>query len=250
MKRDMEVARAEQAAAAAAGLWQLRDLVAGEELKLAVGPHKAKDDEETMFPSQYGSRRRNGARRARRSISFWMLDPVDSDLFIDEVLAAMPAGASRIGLDIGGGTGTFTARMAERGGVTVATTSMDFDAPFDSFIASRGLVPMHVSVARRLPFFDGTLDVVHSMHVLSNWIPDAALELALFDVYRVLRPGGVFWLDHFFCLGTHLDDTYVPMFDRIGFKKLRWNAGRKLDRGIDMDEWYVSALLEKPRRRS
>jgi hypothetical protein len=86
------------------------------------------------------------------------------------------------------------------------------------------------------------------MHVLSSWIPDAMLESALFDVFRVLRPGGVFWLDHFFCLGTQLDATYLPMFDRIGFKKLRWNAGRKLDRGIHMDEWYISALLQKPRR--
>ncbi|AQK78288.1 S-adenosyl-L-methionine-dependent methyltransferase superfamily protein [Zea mays] len=169
------------------------------------------------------------------------------DYTIDGVLGSLPSGSVRIGLDIGGGSGTFAARMRERG-VTVVTTSMNFDGPFNSFIASRGLVPMHLSVASRLPFFDGTLDVVHSMHVLSSWIPDAMLESALFDVFRVLRPGGVFWLDHFFCLGTQLDATYLPMFDRIGFKKLRWNAGRKLDRGIHMDEWYISALLQKPRR--
>ncbi|XP_039817313.1 probable methyltransferase At1g29790 [Panicum virgatum] len=145
------------------------------------------------------------------------------DYTIDGVLAAVPRGTVRIGLDIGGGSGTFAARMRERG-VTVVTTTMNFDGPFNSFVASRGLVPMHVSVAARLPFFDGTLDLVHSMHVLSSWIPDAVLELALFDVYRVLRPGGVFWLDHFFCLGAQLDATYLPMFERIGFEKLRWNA--------------------------
>ncbi|EHA8589337.1 putative methyltransferase PMT21 [Cocos nucifera] len=72
------------------------------------------------------------------------------------------------------------------------------------------------------------------------------LEFALYDIYRVLRPGGLFWLDHFFCIGKQLNTTYVPTFDRIGFKRLRWNAGRKLDRGIEMDEWYLSALLEKP----
>ncbi|KAJ1266930.1 hypothetical protein BS78_07G017600 [Paspalum vaginatum] len=167
---------------------------------------------------------------------------------IDGVLGDVPpSGSVRIGLDIGGGSGTFAARMRERG-VTVVTTTMNFDGPFNSFVASRGLVPMHLSVAARLPFFDGTLDLVHSMHVLSSWIPDAMLEFALFDIYRVLRPGGVFWLDHFFCLGSQLNATYLPMFDRIGFKKLRWNAGRKLDRGIHMDEWYISALLQKPRR--
>nr|CAB3481902.1 unnamed protein product [Digitaria exilis] len=169
------------------------------------------------------------------------------DYTIDGVLAMLPRGTVRVGLDIGGGSGTFAARMRERG-VTVVTTTMNFDGPFNSFVASRGLVPLHLSVASRLPFFDGTLDVVHSMHVLSSWIPDVMLEFALFDVYRVLRPGGVFWLDHFFCLGTQMDATYLPMFERIGFEKLRWNAGRKLDRGIEMDEWYISALLQKPRR--
>ncbi|CAO2186679.1 unnamed protein product [Urochloa humidicola] len=169
------------------------------------------------------------------------------DYTIDGVLSLMPKGTVRIGVDIGGGSGTFAARMKERG-VTVVTTSMNFDGPFCSFVSSRGLVAMHVSVAERLPFPDGTMDIVHSMHVLSSWIPDVALEMALFDVFRVLRPGGVFWLDHFFCLGSQMEVTYVPMFERIGFEKVRWNAGRKLDRGVEMDEWYISALLRKPRR--
>ncbi|KAK1300724.1 hypothetical protein QJS10_CPB13g01042 [Acorus calamus] len=181
-----------------------------------------------------------GRERAR-----WTFDSGGLDYGIDGVLRTRPEGTVRIGLDLGGGTGTFAARMRERN-VTVVTSTMNFDGPFNSFIASRGLVPMHVSIAQRLPFFEGTLDIVHSMHVLSNWIPDTVLEFALFDIYRVLRPGGLFWLDHFFCLGDQLNATYVPMFDRIGFNKLRWNAGRKLDRGIEKNEWYISALLEKP----
>ncbi|KAG6491630.1 probable methyltransferase At1g29790 [Zingiber officinale] len=175
----------------------------------------------------------------------WLHDNGELDYAMDEVLAMKPAGTIRVGLDIGGGSGTFAARMWERN-VTVVTSSMNFDGPFNNFIASRGLVAMHISVAHRLPFYDNTLDLVHSMHVLSNWIPDAMLEFALFDIYRVLRPGGVFWLDHFFCLGHQLNATYAPMFDRIGFRKLRWNAGRKLDRGIEKNEWYISTLLEKP----
>ncbi|XBI47806.1 hypothetical protein VPH35_111671 [Triticum aestivum] len=175
----------------------------------------------------------------------WMRDDGALSYSIDAVLATKPNGTVRIGLDIGGGSGTFAARMQERG-VTVVTTSMNFDGPFNSFIASRGLVPMHLSIAHRLPFFDGTLDIVHSMHVLSHWIPDAMLEFTLFDIYRVLRPGGLFWLDHFFCLGTQMNTTYVPMFNQIGFNKVRWNARQKLDQGIKRNEWYLSALLEKP----
>lgn len=176
----------------------------------------------------------------------WTGDFGELDYGIDTVLKLRKKGTIRIGLDIGGGSGTFAARMRERGNVTIVTSTMNFDGPFNSFIASRGLVPMHISIAHRLPFFDNTLDIVHSMHVLSNWVPDAVLEFALFDIYRVLRPGGIFWLDHFFCVGAQLNATYVPMFDGIGFRKLRWNAGRKLDRGVEMNEWYLSALLEKP----
>lgn len=174
----------------------------------------------------------------------WMFDNGNLDYGMDQVLATRPRGTIRIGLDIGGGSGTFAARMRERN-VTIVTTTMNYDGPFNNFIASRGLLSMHMTVAQRLPFFENTLDIVHSMHVLSNWIPDSMLEFTLYDIYRVLRPGGLFWLDHFFCLGPQLNGTYVPMFDRVGFKRMRWNVGRKVDRGGN--EWYFSALLEKPR---
>ncbi|GMN48142.1 hypothetical protein TIFTF001_017317 [Ficus carica] len=175
----------------------------------------------------------------------WLYDNGGLDYGIDQVLGTKPRGTIRIGLDIGGGSGSFAARMRERN-VTIITTSMNFDGPFNSFIASRGLIPIHVSVSQRLPFFENTLDIVHSMHVLSNWIPDAMLELILYDIYRVLRPGGLFWLDHFFCVGPQLNGTYIPLIDRIGFMKRRWNVGLKLDRGADKNELYFSALLEKP----
>ncbi|CAA0840061.1 Unknown protein [Striga hermonthica] len=175
----------------------------------------------------------------------WLHDNGGLDFGIDRVLAAKPKGTIRIGLDIGGGSGSFAARMMERN-VTIVTTSMNFDGPFNSFIASRGLISMHMTISQRLPFFENTLDIVHSMHVISNWIPDAMLEFTLYDIYRVLRPGGLFWLDRFFCFGSQLNGTYVPMFERVGFRTLRWNTGMKYDRGVDKDEWYFSALFEKP----
>ncbi|XLS66448.1 hypothetical protein HN51_026422 [Arachis hypogaea] len=52
----------------------------------------------------------------------------------------------RIGLDIGGGTGTFAARMKERN-VTIITSTLDLDGPFSHFIASRGLIPIHLSIS-------------------------------------------------------------------------------------------------------
>ncbi|KAF8398907.1 hypothetical protein HHK36_014771 [Tetracentron sinense] len=181
----------------------------------------------------------------------WVIANSDGglDFSIDEVLGKKKPGTVRIGLDIGGGSGTFAVRMRERN-VTIVTTSMNLNGPFNSFIASRGVVPLYLSISQRLPFFDNTLDIVHSMHVLSNWIPTTLLHFSLFDIYRVLRPGGLFWLDHFFCVGEQLEEVYVPLIDSIGFNKVKWVVGRKLDRGPELREMYLSALLEKPLKRS
>ena len=175
----------------------------------------------------------------------WIFDDGGLDFAIDQVLATKAAGTIRVGLDIGGGTGTFAARMRERN-VIIITSTLNLDGPFNNLIASRGLVPMHISISRRFPFFDNTLDIVHSMDVLSNWIPDTMLEFVLYDVYRVLRPGGLFWLDHFFCFGSQLNKTYVPILDRIGFNRLRWHVETKLNRGVHKNVLYISALMEKP----
>lgn len=152
-----------------------------------------------------------------REKSCWLYENGALDYGIDQVLGVKPLGTIRIGLDIGGGSGTFAARMRERN-VTIITSSMNFDGPFNSFIASRGLIPIHVSVSQRLPFSENTLDIVHSMHALSNWIPDTMLEFIPYDIYRVLRPGGLFWLDHFFCIGPQLNGTYIPIIDHIGME--------------------------------
>lgn len=112
------------------------------------------------------------------------------------------------------------------------------------------VLALYMSISQRLPFFDNTLDIVHSMHVLSNWIPTTLLHFLFFDIYRVLRPGGLFWLDHFFCVGEQLEQVYAPLIESIGFNKVKWIVGRKLDRGPELREMYLSALLEKPLKNS
>lgn len=88
--------------------------------------------------------------------------------------------------------------------------------------------PLYLSVSRRLPFSEKTLDSVHSMHVLSNWVPVAMLSFNLFYVYTVLRPGGAFWVDHFFCLEDQLNDVNVPLIDMVEFVRIKWVTGKKL----------------------
>nr|KAJ0215136.1 hypothetical protein LSAT_V11C300127010 [Lactuca sativa] len=164
-----------------------------------------------------------------------------TDFAIEGVLVMKRHGMIRIGLDIGGGVGTFAVRMMERN-ITIITTSMNLNGPFNSFIASRGVVPMYISVSERLPFFDSTLDIVHSMHVLSNLIPTTLLHFLFFDIYWVLRPGGVFWLDHFFCVGEELEGVYVPLLESVGFNKVKWVVGKKMDRGLELNQRKYTVL--------
>lgn len=76
------------------------------------------------------------------------------------------------------------------------------------------------------------------------------MHFLFFDIYRVLRPGGLFWLDHFFCVGDQFENIYEPLINSIGFKRIKWVVGPKLDRGPELREMYLSALLEKPLKNS
>ncbi|KAF5959988.1 hypothetical protein HYC85_001197 [Camellia sinensis] len=112
--------------------------------------------------------------------------PLSAEFTIDEVLSLKP-GKIRIGLNFSPTTGTFAAIMREKN-VTVASSTLNLGAPFNEVIALRGLLPLYVSVGSRLPFFDNTLDIVHSTLFLDGWIGIELLQFVLFDWDRVLRP--------------------------------------------------------------
>ncbi|KMS96045.1 hypothetical protein BVRB_002460 [Beta vulgaris subsp. vulgaris] len=173
------------------------------------------------------------------------------DLTIPQLLdiAKRAGSVIRLGVDIGGGTGTFAARMKERN-VTVLTTTMNLGAPYSEFNAVRGLLPLHAPLQQRLPVFDGVLDLVRCGHGVNRWIPTAMLEFLLFDVDRVLRGGGFFWVDHFFSKGGDLDKVYKPLINKLGYKIVKWATGSKMDAsGVKNGEVYLTALLQKPKSR-
>ncbi|TQD79802.1 hypothetical protein C1H46_034665 [Malus baccata] len=101
------------------------------------------------------------------------------DFRISDVLAIKP-GEMRIGLDFGIGTGTFVARMREHN-VTVVSTALNLRAPFNEMIAPRGLVPLFITLNQRLPFFDNTMDMIHTAGFLDGWIDLQLLDFILFD---------------------------------------------------------------------
>eukprot|EP00258_Populus_trichocarpa_P034227 XP_024450246.1 uncharacterized protein LOC112326491 [Populus trichocarpa] len=166
-----------------------------------------------------------------------------ADFLIPEVLN-IKLGEIRIGLDFSVGTGTFAARMREFN-VTIVSATINLGAPFNEMIALRGLVPLYLTINQRLPFFDNTLDLLHTTRFLDGWIDFVLLDFILYDWDRVLRPGGLLWIDSFFCLKEDLDD-YLEAFKMLSYRRHKWIVVPKLDK--DDREVFFSAVLEKPPR--
>ncbi|RYR75164.1 hypothetical protein Ahy_A02g009841 isoform A [Arachis hypogaea] len=156
----------------------------------------------------------------------------------------MPRWVRLDGLDFSVGTGTFAARMREFN-VTIVSATINFGAPFSEMIALRGLVPLYLTINQRLPFFDNTIDLIHTTRFLDGWIDFVLLDFILYDWDRVLRPGGLLWIDSFFCLKEDLYD-YLQAFEMLRYKKHKWVVVPKLDK--DDREMFFSAVLEKPPR--
>ncbi|MQL76930.1 hypothetical protein Taro_009341 [Colocasia esculenta] len=164
-----------------------------------------------------------------------------TDFLVEDVLSVKPGGEIRIDLDVSVRTGVCAARMQELG-ITVVSTTFDAGAPYSEAIAIRGLVPLHATVNQRLPFFDNTMDLIHTAGVLDGWVDLQLMDFVLFDWDRVLRLGGLLWIDGFVCERKYLDD-YSYMFQQFRYRKHRWAVSPKSG-----DDVYLSALLEKPSR--
>ncbi|KAL4326565.1 hypothetical protein AHAS_Ahas13G0012800 [Arachis hypogaea] len=154
----------------------------------------------------------------------------DLDLPISQLFQIAKSAKSVIwlGLDVGGGTGSFTATM-KLCNVTVVTTTMRISAPYSEAMALRGLVPLHVPLQQRLPMFDGVVDLVRCGRAVNRWIPVTMMEFLQFDVDRVLRGGGYLWIDRFFSKGVDLEKLYAPLIGKLGYKKVKWATGNKTD---------------------
>ncbi|KAK6121123.1 hypothetical protein DH2020_045111 [Rehmannia glutinosa] len=162
------------------------------------------------------------------------------DFMIKDVLSIKP-GEIRIGLDYGSGRDVCCPdEGTER--VTIVSTALNLGAPFSETIALRGLVPLYATLNQRLPFFDNTMDLIHTGGFMDGWIDLQLLDFILFDWDRVLRPGGLLWIDRFFCKRKELDE-YMYMFLQFRYRKHKWAIASK-----SKDEVFLSALLEKPPR--
>ncbi|XP_042403499.1 probable methyltransferase At1g29790 isoform X1 [Zingiber officinale] len=174
------------------------------------------------------------------------------DISLTQLLSLARSSGSapiRLGLDVGGGTGTLAAQLRRLANATLLTITLDLGAPYSEAAALRAVVPMHAPLQQRFPVQDGVLDLVRTGHAVNRWIPVPALEFLLYDADRVLRAGGMLWVDHFFCRGDDLDAVYAPIITRLGYRRIKWAVADKTDtRGLKNGEVYLTALLQKPLR--
>lgn len=185
----------------------------------------------------------------------WAAPPRGGHEFLVDDVLRLSASKIRIGLDVAGGAANFAARMRERG-VTVVTSVLDGPGkPMNEFVASRGLFPLLLSPAHRFPFYDGVFDLVHvgtaaldeaGAPAMGQAATPEALEFFMFDVDRVLRAGGLLWIDSYLCQSEERRRVVAKLIERFGYKKLKWVVGEKA--GGAATSIYLSAVLRKPAR--
>lgn len=128
------------------------------------------------------------------------------------------------------------------------TTSENSGIPFMETIASRGLLGLHLPLSSRLPFFDGTLDLLHWKPSTHKKMPSFdEFKVLLFEWDRILRPGGLLWLDRMRSPRESLEDIKFGL-KLIGYQKKMWNVSSRnpmVPRNL-----FVSVVLEKPVRRT
>ena len=90
-------------------------------------------------------------------------------------------------------------------------------------------LPFVLADAERLPFIDGSLDVVRAKEIIEH-LPNPRIMLA--EIHRALRPGGLFLSrvpSHFSALypiGNFWDDyTHVRPLSRLGMRRLLEDSG-------------------------
>lgn len=122
-----------------------------------------------------------GKMRAAEDTYWWFVARRRLALML--VHQAMPD-AKRL-LDVGCGTGAVLSELRGLG----EAVGVDFSPLALEFANERGLRPLVLGDAQKLPFSEGAFDVVVSLDTVEH-VPDDAAAVA--GVFHALRPGGVF----------------------------------------------------------
>jgi len=135
------------------------------------------------------TKQRNGVARSVHLVQLFRHEATDPDAFYTfladdtvECLEGFRSLAGSMAIDIGGGPG-YTARALRSAGARCAVVEYSADE-----LTLHGKTPVDAvqGDAQRLPFRDGSVDLVHSSNVIEH-LPDWRAMLG--EMVRVLRPG-------------------------------------------------------------
>lgn len=129
-----------------------------------------------------GIRLEAGAARAYLARVF---DETD-ELNRQAILAALRPAAGGTLVDLGCGDGSFTRRVAEQVGAR-RTIGVELIEHLAAAAEAQGIEVERADLGAKLPFEDGSIDVVHSNQVIEH-LPGT--DHFLSEIARVLRPGG------------------------------------------------------------
>ncbi len=142
---------------------------------------------------------------------------------VESIRSRLPD-ARRI-VDIGCGRGGFVEVCRREQGDALG---LDNEAAAARICHEQGL-PFVLADAERLPFINGSLDVVRAKEIIEH-LPNPRTMLA--EIHRALRPGGLFLSrvpSHFSALypiGNFWDDyTHVRPLSRLGMRRLLEDSG-------------------------
>ncbi|CAI5463833.1 unnamed protein product [Closterium sp. Yama58-4] len=114
--------------------------------------------------------------------------------------------------------------------------------PYMEAVAARGLVPLYLPFSARLPFYDNTIDVIHTGTSIND-VDFEEFEEMFYDWDRVLRPGGVIWFDLFYSQVRKMP-LYMEIVDMFKYDQLH----RAVTPSLGAAGLYVhmSFVLQKP----
>lgn len=167
---------------------------------------------------------------------------------LDEAAGAIagPAGGPRRALDLGCGTGNLTAHLLELGlEVVAADVSPEFLGVVARRFAGQPVEPLRIGGAQLPEIGDGTFDLAAAYSVLHH-VPDYLGMVA--ELYRVLRPGGVLYLDHEASAAVWAGDPALAAFQQALEDRRHpgwWHPGRKRWQRYLMPSKYVFAVRQR-----
>jgi SAM-dependent methyltransferase len=178
-----------------------------------------------------------------------IFNPIEQARLRDGLTAATEAiatgGRPLRALDLGCGTGNVTAHLLDLGfGVVAADVSPEFLAVTGTRFADAPVETLEISGHGLPELAEGSFDLVAAYSVLHH-VPDYLGMVA--ELYRVLRPGGVAYLDHEAAEAHWNGDPALAAFRQAVEDALHpgfWHPGRRRWQRYLMPSKYVFAVRQ------